>query len=120
MTQQSQPTSQEIPGTLRAIAVGSAIGAVAAMAGVGGALSLAGYDASVALGIGGMAAFWGGLGFGSMLGGTVHLVRNDEAEERARLAGRTAPGVADAEGSARQVNEVPRRTLSMPQARQAH
>jgi hypothetical protein len=74
----------------------------------------------VALGIGGMAAFWGGLGFGSMLGGTVHLVRNDEAEERAHLARRAATEVPDAEGPARQANVAPRRTLPLPQARQAH
>jgi len=77
----------EVPGTLRAVALGSAIGAVAALAGVGGALALSGHSASFALGVGGMAAFWGGLGFGSMLGGTVHLVRHsDELEARTRAA----------------------------------
>ena len=66
-------TTREEPGLLRAVAVGSGIGAVAAMIAVGGALVLSGHGSPAALGIGGMAAFWGGLGFGSMLGGVVHL-----------------------------------------------
>lgn len=66
-------STNEEPGLLRAVAVGSGIGAVAAMIAVGGALVLSGQGSSAALGIGGMAAFWGGLGFGSMLGGVVHL-----------------------------------------------
>ena len=78
----------EAPGTLRAVAVGAAIGVVLAFAGVAGALFASGSGSATALGVGGVAAFWGGLGFGSMLGGTLHLVRYTEREERPR-PGRT-------------------------------
>jgi hypothetical protein len=77
----------ELPGILRAVAIGSAIGMVLALALVGGGLLLAGRGSGVALGVGGVAAFWGGLGFGSMLGGTlflVHQFERDDAEERNR------------------------------------
>ena len=70
--------NREIPGILRAAAVGSAIGVVAVFVAVGGALYLNQRDVGLALGLGGMSAFWGGLGFGSMLGGTIHLVRHME------------------------------------------
>ena len=84
MTTLTESTSQaasdgpmgEVPRTLRAVVRGSLIGVVVAFTGVGGSLYLSGHDAGVALGIGGMAAFWGGLGFGSMLGGTLHLIRH--------------------------------------------
>jgi hypothetical protein len=70
--------NREIPGILRAAAIGSAIGLVAVFVAIGGALYLSQHDVSLALGLGGMSAFWGGLGFGSMLGGTIHLVRHME------------------------------------------
>ncbi len=79
----------EIPGTLRAVAVGSLIGVLLAFVAVAGTLYLTGKGTATALGIGGMAAFWGGLGFGSMLGGTLHLVRSTEGprQEREPAAG---------------------------------
>src|SRR5689334_245045 len=77
-TDPGRAMTPEIPGTLRAIGLGAAIGSVVAMVGVGGALFLSVHQASVALGIGGMAAFWGGLGFRSMLGGTMHLIRHGD------------------------------------------
>lgn len=67
----------EPPGLLRAVTIGSAIGVVATFIAVAGALLLAGQQLSAALGIGGMSAFWGGLGFGSMLGGVTHLSRQE-------------------------------------------
>ena len=82
-TSARNPTSEwadegmgEIPGTLRAVVRGSLIGVVVALTGISGPLYLSGHGAGVAFGIGGMAAFWGGLGFGSMLGGTLHLIRH--------------------------------------------
>lgn len=68
----------EAPGTLRATVVGAVVGVVLAFAGVAGVLLLHGEGAATAFGLGGMAAFWGGLGFGSMLGGTLHLVRHPD------------------------------------------
>lgn len=76
--QLNEDTNREIPGLLRAAAIGSAIGLVAVFVAVGGALYLSQHDAALALGLGAMSAFWGGLGFGSMLGGTIHLVRHME------------------------------------------
>jgi hypothetical protein len=94
----------EIPGTLRAVALGSLIGVVLAFAGVAGALLVSGKGTATALGIGAMAAFWGGLGFGSMLGGTLHLVRATEgprrATETAPSADRAAPSPTPSLGRA--------------------
>lgn len=72
----------EPPGMLRAMAIGSAIGVVATLIGITGILLLNGQQLSVALGIGGMSAFWGGLGFGSMLGGVTHVTRQERATAR--------------------------------------
>ena len=51
---------------------------VVALVLVGGALLLAGEGMSAALAIGGMAAIWGGLGFGSMFGGVRHMTKHGE------------------------------------------
>ncbi|MGQ0434351.1 MAG: hypothetical protein ACT452_18350 [Microthrixaceae bacterium] len=59
------------------MAIGSVIGVVATLIGVAGTLLLDGRQLSVALGIGGMSAVWGGLGFGSMLGGVIHVSRHE-------------------------------------------
>jgi hypothetical protein len=66
------------PGTLRAVAIGAAIGVVLAFVVVGGALLLTGQGTSAALAVGGMAALWGGLGFGSMFGGVRHLTQHED------------------------------------------
>lgn len=71
-------TTIEVPGTLRACAVGAAVGCVLAMAGVGGGLWFSTHSAGMAVGVGAMAAFWGGLGFGTMLGGTIYLIRHTD------------------------------------------
>jgi hypothetical protein len=80
MTLTSDPphVTADPPGTLRAVAVGAAVGVVIALVVVGGALLLAGQGMSAALAIGGMAAIWGGLGFGSMFGGVRHLTKHEE------------------------------------------
>lgn len=72
----NEAISREIPGTLQAVAIGAAVGMVAAFVAVGGTLFVTGYSAAVSLGLGGMSAFWGGLGFGAMLGGAIHLSRH--------------------------------------------
>jgi hypothetical protein len=74
----NNPIAGEIPGILRAAAVGCLIGAVSVFGAVGGALYMSQHDVALALGLGGMSAFWGGLGFGAMLGGTIHVVRNTD------------------------------------------
>ena len=40
-------------------------------------LAATGHEASVALGVGGMAAIWGGIGFGAMIGGSMHLMHQE-------------------------------------------
>ena len=70
------------------MAIGSAVGTLVALGLVGGGLLLAGRGMSVALGVGLVAAFWGGLGFGSMLGGTLFLVHQLEREDAEELAAR--------------------------------
>ncbi len=70
-------TTREIPGTLRSIVIGCTIGAGGVFAGVAGVLYLNQHDLALAVGLGAMSAFWGGLGFGAMLGGTIHLVRHE-------------------------------------------
>jgi hypothetical protein len=77
LTSPSTPTSVEPPGLLRAVAIGSLVGIVLAMLAVTGALLVGGSSTSEAVGIGAMAAFWGGLGFGSMVGGVIFLSRVD-------------------------------------------
>lgn len=77
LTRSSTPTSVEPPGLLRAVAIGSLLGIVLAMLAVTGALLAGGSSTSEAVGIGAMAAFWGGLGFGSMVGGVIFLSRFD-------------------------------------------
>ena len=92
LDQPDDDITHEIPGTLRAIAVGCVIGVVSTFVAVGGALYLSQRDVALALALGAMSAFWGGLGFGAMFGGTIHLVRHsDEAySERKLLASESA------------------------------
>jgi hypothetical protein len=85
----------ELPGTLRAVAIGSIIGVLVAFGGVAGTLYATGRPAATALGIGSMAAFWGGLGFGSMLGGTLHLVRATEGPQAVAESVSSRPGGSD-------------------------
>ena len=70
--------SREIPGILHAVAVGCAIGVVSVFVAVGGAVYLGKHDVAGALALGGMSAVWGGLGFGAMFGGTLHVVRHSD------------------------------------------
>lgn len=108
--------TREVPGTLRAVAIGCAIGAVFVFAAVGGALYLSQRDVALALGLGGMSAIWGGLGFGAMLGGTIHLIRHSDephlstsaiAAERAlrSLGASEVPTAGRADAAARRTQE---------------
>jgi hypothetical protein len=72
------PSPHEVQSTLHAIVVGCIIGAIVAFAAVFTALILSGHAHPVGLGIGGMAALWGGCGFGSMIGGALHLMRHPD------------------------------------------
>ena len=86
---------REIPGILHAVAVGCAIGAVSVFIGIGGATYLSQHDLGGALALGGMSAFWGGLGFGAMLGGTLHVVwHSDESNSSTKVVAPESPARA--------------------------
>lgn len=63
------------PGRL--VAVGAVVGAVTCMVGVGGAMLLAGHPLGASVGLGAFVGMWGGLGFGSMMGGVAWGIRLD-------------------------------------------
>ena len=65
------------PGLARTVVRSAAGGAVLAFGAVAGTLALSGHSQSVSLGVGGMAAVWGGMGFGAMVGGAIHLMHQD-------------------------------------------
>ena len=71
----------EPPGAGRYVLIGCLLGALAALAVVGGGLLAAGVDTAGAAGIAGVAAFWGGLGFGGMMGGVAHAAKLEGAPE---------------------------------------
>ena len=113
--QPNDDIDQEIPGILHAVAVGCAIGVVSVFIAVGGATYLSQHNVAGALALGGMSAFWGGLGFGAMLGGTLHVVwHSDEGLSSAKLLGpessARALGIVGVPSAAR--THVPDRTTS--------
>lgn len=59
----------------RTIAVGCLIGTVVSLVGVVTTMRLLDVEWASAIGLGLFVAFWGGLGFGSMIGGVVHADR---------------------------------------------
>ena len=60
---------QEPPGMARAVVAGSLVGVVVALVGVTAAMASLGANFVAALGLGIFVAFWGGVGFGTMVGG---------------------------------------------------
>jgi hypothetical protein len=72
------------PGVGRCIGIGSGIGVALAFIGVALPSLLAGMEWRSAVGFGVFVAFWGGLGFGSMMGGVAYVMGLDEAEADAR------------------------------------
>lgn len=70
--------------------VSSAVGVGLSLAFITAGMMAAGqvWQSSLALGV--FIAFWGGLGFGSMIGGVVYLTRIDEAAKALKAEGRAA------------------------------
>ena len=69
-------------GAARTIALGCLIGTVVAMVGVTLAMRAMDQSWSAAIGLGAFVAFWGGLGFGAMVGGVVHAERLERSSDR--------------------------------------
>lgn len=65
-------------GLGRAYVVGSAIGFVAVFIVCGGIALLGGVEPGAALGAAAFTGFWGGPGFGGMLGAVLHLERDSD------------------------------------------
>ncbi len=64
-------------GLLRSIVVGAIIGVVIAMVGVTVGMLAADIEWQSAVGLGVFVAFWGGLGFGTMVGGVVWVSKHE-------------------------------------------
>lgn len=83
------------PGLGRCIGIGCGIGVVLSFIGIALPSVLAGMEWRSAVGFGVFVAFWGGLGFGSMMGGVVYLMRLDKVEAEADVGERSSrPDVA--------------------------
>lgn len=83
-------TWQENPLIGRTVLIGCTIGTVVAFTGIATAALAGGLGLGAALGLGVFSAFWGGLGFGGMLGGAAGLIqaeRLDAASAEVRPAG---------------------------------
>lgn len=91
MLEEMQQTDQETePRSMAAaIALGCLVGTVVSLAIVVVTMRLLDVDWAAAIGLGFFVAFWGGLGFGSMVGGVVHA---DRLERLLAADGRHARG----------------------------
>jgi hypothetical protein len=65
-------------GLLRSVVVGALVGVVVAFVGTTVGILLAGQEAGSAVGLGLFIAVWGGLGFGSMVGGVTWVSKHEE------------------------------------------
>lgn len=104
MTERRQRDPDEVaaswaspPGLGRCIGIGSGIGVVLAFVGIALPSLVAGMEWRSAVGFGVFVAFWGGLGFGSMMGGVAYLMGQEKTE--AEAAARERSSKADAAGS---------------------
>lgn len=109
---------QEEPGVGRAFLVGCAVGTAVSFAGMTAAGVVGGLGLGASVGLAAFVAFWGGLGFGGMLGGVVGIIRvqADEARGAAAELGpiplgpttRTDPGRRSVAGAATPVGSEDR------------
>lgn len=74
----SERATAEAVGLARSVAIGSLIGVVLSFFSVLLAMGAAGYGWGPGAGLAAFTAFWGGLGFGSMVGGVVYLSSIEE------------------------------------------
>lgn len=66
---------------------GVIVGVVVSFVVVTGGLLATGQGVGASLGLGAFVAFWGGLGFGGMVGGVVWATREEAADHAARTTG---------------------------------
>ena len=71
------PSTSDDAGLARAFVWGSVVGSVAVFVLLGGLTLAAGMGAAAALGVGAFTAFWGGPGFGGMMGAVLHYSRTE-------------------------------------------
>ncbi len=84
----SQPDPADAtPAAVRAFATGTLIGVVVVGTFCGGITALFGGGWAGALAVGAFCAFWGGPGFGGMMGFVVHQARAEKAAEAVRADG---------------------------------
>ena len=69
---------EEPVGLLRSVVLGAIIGVVIAFIGTTIGMLAADVETGSAIGLGLFVAFWGGLGFGSMVGGVVWVSKHEE------------------------------------------
>ncbi|MBX3315095.1 MAG: hypothetical protein KF906_12345 [Actinobacteria bacterium] len=76
LEESSEPGQQNgAPSLGRAIVTGCAVGVVVSMVGMVVSMRLLDVEWASAIGLGLFIAFWGGIGFGAMIGGVVHADR---------------------------------------------
>lgn len=71
------PATSEDAGLVQAFVKGSIVGFVAVFVLLGGMTLAAGMGIAAALGVGAFTAFWGGPGFGGMMGAVLHYSRTE-------------------------------------------
>jgi hypothetical protein len=76
------------PGLGRCVGIGSVIGIVLAFVGVALPSLLVDMEWRSAVGFGTFVAFWGGLGFGSMMGGVAYVMGLERAAAAAEVSDR--------------------------------
>lgn len=87
------------PGLGRMMAMSSAIGVGVSLVVITVGMMAAGQVWQSSLGLGIFVAFWGGLGFGSMVGGVIYLTRLDAAVEALKTETATGATATDDVGT---------------------
>lgn len=97
------PTWADPPGLGRSMVIGSIIGVVLSFIGVTVGILTMGIEWQSALGLGLFVAFWGGLGFGSMVGGVIYAFGIETSEHHVEAEGSGAVPSARSESVGSQV-----------------
>lgn len=90
---------------MRGAIVGTFVGFIVVGAGTVAIALSAGTSMTAAMGLGAFTAFWGGPGFGGMLGATLGAIRNDELGRRVDSGVRTPTADRDEDPGHRTENQ---------------